>query len=77
MRTDSDIAQMAQIRSGCGIGVCEVPLAKRDPSRVRVLPRLFELKLETGVAMHEDLRSSPRCKATFDALVKGLVAHAG
>ena len=67
---------MALIRSGCGIGVCQVALAKRDPSLVRVLPRHFEFKLETWIAMHEDLRSSPRCKATFDALVKGLQAHA-
>jgi hypothetical protein len=43
---------------------------------VRVLPRQFELKLDTWVTLHEDLRSSPRCKATFDALVKGLALHA-
>jgi DNA-binding transcriptional LysR family regulator len=76
LRTDSDIGQMALIRAGCGIGVCQVALARRDPLLVRVLPRQFELKLETWIAMHEDLRNSPRCKATFDALVKGLGTHA-
>ena len=75
LRTDSDIGQLALIRSGCGIGACQVALARRDPSLVRVLPRHFELKLQTWVTMHEDLRGSPRCKATFDALVKGLVHH--
>ena len=75
LRTDSDIGQLALIRSGCGIGVCQVALARRDPSLVRVLPRHFELKLETWVTMHEDLRGSPRCKVTFDALVKGLTQH--
>jgi hypothetical protein len=53
----------------------QLALAKRDPSLVRVLPRHFELKLETWVTMHEDLRSSPRCKVTFDALIKGLASH--
>ena len=72
LRTDSDLAQLAMIRAGCGIGVCQVALAKRDPSLIRVLARQVELKLETWVTMHEDLRSSPRCKAIFDALVKAL-----
>jgi len=39
---------------------------------VRILPKLFSLALETWVTMHEDLRNSPRCRVTFDALVKGL-----
>jgi DNA-binding transcriptional LysR family regulator len=76
LRTDSDLGQLAMIRSGCGIGVCQVALAKRDPSLVRVLPRHFQLKLETWITMHEDLRSSPRCRVTFDALVRGLASHA-
>jgi hypothetical protein len=52
--------------------MCQVQLARRDPSLVRVLPRQLELKLETWIAMHEDLRGSARCKVTFDALVKAL-----
>lgn len=72
VRTDSDLAQLALIRAGCGIGMCQVLIAKRDPSLVRVLPRQLELKLETWIAMHEDLRGSARCKVTFDALVKAL-----
>ena len=72
LRTDSDLGQLALIRAGCGIGVCQVGIARRDPSLVRVLPRQFELKLETWVTMHEDLRTSPRCKVAFDALVRGL-----
>jgi hypothetical protein len=42
---------------------------------VRILPKLFSLPLETWVTMHEDLRNSPRCRVTFDALVKGLQQH--
>jgi hypothetical protein len=27
--------------------------------------------------MHEDLRGSPRCRVTFDALAEGLLAYTG
>lgn len=72
VRTDSDMAQMALIRAGCGIGVCQVNLAARDPNLVQVLPGSIPLALETWLTMHEDLRHNPRCKVTFDALLKGL-----
>ena len=75
VRTDSDMAQMALIRAGCGIGVCQVNLAARDPNLVQVLPGSIPLALETWLTMHEDLRNSPRCKATFDALLIGLQAY--
>jgi hypothetical protein len=75
IRTDSDVGQLALIRAGCGIGGCQVALAKRNADLVRVLPLKFELKLDTWIVMHEDLRNSLRCKVTFDALVKGLAAH--
>jgi DNA-binding transcriptional LysR family regulator len=74
LRTDSDLAQLALIRAGSGIGVCQVSIARRDPSLVRVMPKQFGLNLETWVTMHEDLRNSPRCRVTFDALVRGLTA---
>lgn len=72
LRSDSDVAQLALIRAGCGIGLCQVGLAKRDPALVRVLPRQVALCLETWVTMHGDLRNSPSCRTTFDALVAGL-----
>ncbi|AVE05158.1 LysR family transcriptional regulator [Pseudomonas palleroniana] len=70
--SDSDLAQLALIRAGAGIGGCQVQLAKRDPRLQRVLPQFFALKLDTWVTMHEDLRNSPRCRVMFDALVAGL-----
>ena len=75
IRTDSDLAQLALIRSGAGIGACQVPIARRDHTLVRILPRQLSLPLETWVTMHQDLRDSPRCRVTFDALVKGLQRH--
>jgi DNA-binding transcriptional LysR family regulator len=75
LRTDSDLAQLALIRSGAGIGACQMPIARRDDALVRILPKQFSLPLETWVTMHQDLRDSPRCRVTFDALVKGLQRH--
>ncbi|MGH8808421.1 MAG: LysR substrate-binding domain-containing protein, partial [Noviherbaspirillum sp.] len=76
VRTDNDIAQLALIRAGVGIGICQAVLANRSDTLVRVLPNHFSLKLDTWIAMHEDLRNSPRCRRTFDALVAGLQRHA-
>jgi DNA-binding transcriptional LysR family regulator len=75
MRSDSDLVQLAAIRAGHGIGICQVPIARRDPRLVRLLPKQFALPLETWVTMHEDLRDSPRCRTTFDALVEGLSTY--
>ncbi|WP_374618347.1 LysR family transcriptional regulator [Pandoraea sp.] len=74
-RADSDLAQLAMTRAGYGIGACQAPLARRDARLVRVLPKAFRFTLQTWVTMHEDLRTSPRCKVTFDALVAGLSTY--
>ncbi|OMR11635.1 LysR family transcriptional regulator [Burkholderia pseudomallei] len=75
LRTDSDLAQLALICCGAGIGACQAALAKRDPALVRVLPKAFAGRLDMWVTMHEDLRGSPRCRAAFDALAEGLDAY--
>ena len=77
LRTDSDIAQLAALRAGYGIAICQVPIARRDPELVRLMPDVLDLKLDTWVAMHEDLRDSPRCRATFSALVEGMQRYIG
>jgi len=75
LRSDSNLAQLALIRAGAGIGLCQVPLARRDPQLVRLLPKRLSFPLETWVTMHEDLRGSPRCRVTFDALVAGMLTY--
>lgn len=70
--SDSDLAQLALIRAGCGIGMCQAPLARRIPALVRLLPDLVEASLDIWVVMHEDLRSIRRCRVSFDALASGL-----
>lgn len=71
-RTDSDLAQIATIRAGLGIGMCQAPLARRDPALVPLLAEVFAFDLETWVVTHEDLRGVARIRAVFDRLVEGL-----
>ncbi len=40
LATDSDVAQIAAVRAGVGIGVMQLPLASREPALTRVLPAL-------------------------------------
>ena len=67
--TEAVAAAGAALRAGFGIGVCQVGLAA---GLTRVLPEAFSLALPIWVVMHEDLRTSPRCRAVFDALAAGL-----
>jgi DNA-binding transcriptional LysR family regulator len=68
LRTDSDLAQLAAVRAGIGVGVCQVPL---HGALVRVLPQLT-FHLEAWVVMHEDLRQVRRVRTVFDHLVEEL-----
>jgi DNA-binding transcriptional LysR family regulator len=73
-RSDHTIAQHNALRAGLGISFLHIPLAKRDADLVRLLPEI-ELPLDTWVVMHENLKTSPRCRVTFDALVSGLLDY--
>lgn len=72
LRTDSDLASLAMLRAGFGIGFCQVGLGRRNADLVRLFPKRISLKLDTWLAMHEDLRDNPSCKVAFAALAKGL-----
>jgi DNA-binding transcriptional LysR family regulator len=76
LRSDNNLAHLAAIRAGFGIGACQSALAARDAALVRVLRHEFSVVLDTWIAMHADLRSTPRCAVTFAAIVEGLTAHA-
>lgn len=75
-RTDNDVAQLAAIRAGLGLGICQVGLAARDPMLERVMADLFAIDLETFVVTHEDLKDVRRVRLVFDALVEGLTRYA-
>lgn len=74
-RADSELAQLAAVRAGFGIGVCQSPVANRDTALIRVLPSAFSVHMDTWVAMHEDLRNSARCQVVFNAIAEGLRKH--
>lgn len=75
VRCDSDRAQLSVLCAGGGIGVCQQPLARSHGLR-RVLPEV-DIPLPMWLAMHEDLRSSPRCRVTYAALAAGLAKYCG
>ena len=75
LRTDNDLAQLAAIRAGFGIGVCQVGIARREPDFVHVIPDDFGLDLEVWVAMHEDLRATRRMRLMFDHLAAELLVY--
>lgn len=74
LRADSDVAQLAAIRAGFGIGICQVQVARREAALVRVLGPAFAVTLGVWIVMHEDLRANPSCRAAFDALATELGA---
>jgi DNA-binding transcriptional LysR family regulator len=69
LRTDNDLAQLAALRAGYGMGVCQVGIARRDPDLVRLLPEVIAVPLPTWLVMHEDLRANGRVRGVFDHLV--------
>ncbi len=71
-RSDNDLAQLAAVRAGFGIGAVQLPIARRAPDLVRVLEDQFRYEMEVWVAMHEDLKASRRMRLMFDWLVAGL-----
>lgn len=76
-RSDSNVAQLAMIRAGGGIGMCQVGLGARDPDLVHLFAEQVHMQLRTFLVMHENLRRVPRCRVAFDALAEGLLDYRG
>lgn len=74
-RSDFDLAHIAAIRAGIGIGFCHAAIAARDSALVPILPAEIGFEIETWVVCHEDLRNVARVRAVFDALVEGLLDY--
>ncbi len=70
LRTDDDLAQLAAVRAGIGIGVSQTRIAARY-DLVRLCPEL-SLTAEVWVAMHENLKGQQRMRVVFDWLVAAL-----
>jgi len=74
-RCDSDLAQLAALRAGVGIGGCQEPIAQRTPELVAVLPSAFQFALEVWLVMHKDLKAMRRARLVFDYLAAGLTDY--
>ncbi len=74
-RCDDELAQIAALRAGVGIGGCQEGVARRSPELVPVLPGAARFALEMWLVMHEDLKATPRIRLLFDALVAGLADY--
>lgn len=75
LRTDNDLAALAALRAGFGIGVCQLGIARRESDLVQVLAESFGFDLEVWVAMHEDLRATRRMRLMFDHLASELEVY--
>ena len=74
-RSDSGLAQLAALRAGLGVGLCQLPLAGREPTLERFLPYV-SAELEVWVVSHQNLRGSRRVRACIDALSQDLANYA-
>lgn len=73
-RCDRHEVSLAAVRAGVGIGIVMVPLARRCPELVQVLPGLRLPVLPVWLTAHRELRASRRLQRVFDALATGLRA---
>lgn len=64
-RCDNDLAQLAALRAGYGLGGCQTGIAADDQDLLPVLPDVFQFELDMWLAMHEDLRPVTRVYLAF------------
>jgi DNA-binding transcriptional LysR family regulator len=74
VRSDSTLVQLAAIRAGYGIGICQTAAAVRHAGLIEVLPDEFSPKLEVWIAMHRSFRKSAPMRAVFGHLAEELKA---
>jgi DNA-binding transcriptional LysR family regulator len=74
-RCDNDLAQLAALRAGVGVGGCQDNIARRSPELVAVLPNAFHYALDIWLVMHEDLKATRRVRLLFDRLAVGLTSY--
>jgi DNA-binding transcriptional LysR family regulator len=74
-RCDNDLAQLAALRAGAGIGGCQENIARRTPELVAVLPNAIQYALEVWLVMHEGLKATRRVRLLFDHLAAGLTDY--
>lgn len=76
-RTDNQIVLWEAVRAGNGISFAQAPLIDADPAVEALLPELQLPSLPMWLAMHRDVRTSPRIRRVADFLADGLLRYAG
>jgi DNA-binding transcriptional LysR family regulator len=71
-RCDNDLAQLAALRAGAGVGGCQENIARRTPELVAILPNVIQFTLEIWLVMREDSKTTRRVRVLFDHLAAGL-----
>lgn len=71
-RTGSDVAGLAALRAGLGIGAVQHAIARADDRLTRVLPELEVFSLDVWLTMHEGLKADRIVRSAFDFLSKRL-----
>jgi DNA-binding transcriptional LysR family regulator len=71
-RSDNQIVYWQAVRAGNGIGFAQAPLVASDDAVEPILPGLALPHLPLWVAMHRDVRASPRIRRTADFLAEAL-----
>ncbi len=74
-RCDNDLAQLAALRAGAGLGGCQENIARRTPELVAILPNAIQYALEVWLVMHEDLKATRRVRLLFDHLAVELTDY--
>jgi DNA-binding transcriptional LysR family regulator len=72
VRCDDFVAYWHLVRSGLGIGFVADYVARTDSEVVPVLPQLVIPPLPMWLAVHREIRSTPRIRAVFDFLAETL-----
>jgi DNA-binding transcriptional LysR family regulator len=75
-RCDNDLALLAALRAGIGIGGSQIGIARRDPALLPVLADQLTFSLDMWLVTHGDLRGNKRVMALYRYLTQALSAYA-
>lgn len=73
-RSDSTLAQLAAMRAGLGVAICQVAIAARDPELVQLFSNVSSA-LEIWLVSHPNLRGTARIRACLDVLGAELATY--
>ena len=73
-RCDNDLAQLAALRAGVGVGGAQENFAVRTPELERLFAAEIAIPLEIWLVAQQDVADAPRVRALWDTLAQGLTA---